>query len=123
MDANRTFGRSIYVDPKAPHQELTDKQRGIMDAVPYVESNPIVQRLHGRIAQLLRHGRVKDPELMQSAGSGQCAYPSDLDSLKSVALCPRSSGQCAYPSDLDYRAAVPAGQGRSGQCAYPSDLD
>jgi hypothetical protein len=33
----------------------------------FVEPDPIVRRLQGRVDQLLRHGRVKDPELMQTA--------------------------------------------------------
>jgi hypothetical protein len=33
----------------------------------YMEPDPIVRRLQGRVDQLLRHGRVKDPELMQTA--------------------------------------------------------
>ena len=35
------------------------------------------------------------------AGSGQCAYPSDLDSESAHMLEVQCSGQCAYPSDLD----------------------
>jgi hypothetical protein len=34
---------------------------------PFIEPNPVMRRLQGRIDQLLRHGRVKDPELMMSA--------------------------------------------------------
>ena len=110
MDANRAFGRSIYVDPKAPHQELTDKQREIMDAVPYVEPNPIAQRLQGRIDQLLRHGRVKDPELMQSAVESLTELIDAAQCLLDYMVEPDDSAEAFHMSRL--RSAIASAKGK-----------
>ena len=50
-----TKGQTIYADPKAPHQELTDAQRAILNAVPVLDAESV-----------RRYVATKWPEAMQS---------------------------------------------------------
>lgn len=110
MTVNRTSGLSIYIDPKAPHQELTDKQREIMDAVPYVDSHSIVHRLQGRVSQLLRHGRVKDPEIMQSAVESLTELIDAAQCLLDDMVEPDDSAEAFHMHRL--RCAIASAKGR-----------
>ena len=110
MKGKHTPGLSIYADPKAPHQELTTEQRRIMDAVPYANSDPIVQRLQGRVDQLLRHGRVKDPELMQSAVESLSELIDAAQCLLDDMVEPDDSAEAFHMSRL--RSAIARAKGQ-----------
>src|SRR6218665_2118444 len=105
-------------------KRLRDDQWEKLPALFYWVNSAILVRPHRTISYfgkrccgscaLVRHGK--------NSRSGQCAYPSELQSAAGFPARSLRSGQCAYPSELQFPDDFIAAVGGSGQCAYPSEL-
>lgn len=118
MSAQHTPGPTIYADPKAPHQELTEGQRAILDALkgvplnadsvrhyvaakwPQAMQSPLAQAMHGASAMTMLEASDADAVALRGeamAHAEACLRASDGWTVETLG----HNIESAFGMDLD----------------------